>query len=56
MLTQAGGTEARMPTEVPGGAYWGRALRMAFTSSATAVSANSNWSCARPVAEGSGET
>ena len=24
--------------------HWGRALRMAFTSSATAVSANSNWS------------
>lgn len=37
------------------GAHWGRALRMAFTSSATAVSANSNWSCARPVTEGSGE-
>lgn len=25
--------------------YCGRAFRMAFTSSATAVSANSNWSC-----------
>lgn len=31
----------------PSGApsYCGRAFRMAFTSSATAVSANSNWSC-----------
>lgn len=26
-------------------AHWGRAWRMAFTSSATAVSANSNCSC-----------
>lgn len=32
------------------GSHWGRALRMAFTSSATAVRANSNWSWGRAVA------
>jgi hypothetical protein len=33
-------------------AYWGRAFRMAFTSSATAVSANSNCSWGRDKWEG----
>ena len=37
------GAEAGLPTEGPQGSHWGRALRMAFTSSATAVRANSNW-------------
>lgn len=38
------GAEAGLPTGGPQGSHWGRALRMAFTSSATAVKANSNWS------------
>lgn len=40
--------------EGPSGApfYCGRAFRMAFTSSATAVSANSNWSCRETKEEG----
>lgn len=33
------------PSEGGAPSYCGRAFRMAFTSSATAVSANSNWSC-----------
>lgn len=41
------GAEAGLPTEGPQGSHWGRALRMAFTSSATAVRANSNWSWRR---------
>lgn len=38
------GVEAGLPIEGPQGSHWGKALRMAFTSSATAVRANSNWS------------
>lgn len=41
------GAEAGLLTEGPQGSHWGRALRMAFTSSATAVRANSNWSWGR---------
>ena len=41
------GADAGLPTEGPQGSHWGRALRMAFTSSATAVRANSNWSWGR---------
>lgn len=37
-------TEASCPPRDPAGAHWGRAFKMAFTSSATAVRANSNWS------------
>lgn len=33
------------PSEGGAPSYCGRAFRMAFTSSATAVNANSNWSC-----------
>lgn len=35
-----------VPVDVPtaSSAHWGKAFKMAFTSSATAVSANSNWS------------
>lgn len=38
------GMEAGCPPRGLPGAHWGKALRMAFTSSATAVRANSNWS------------
>ena len=41
------GVEAGLPTEGLQGSHWGKALRMAFTSSATAVRANSNWSWGR---------
>lgn len=41
------GVEAGLPIEGPQGSHWGKALRMAFTSSATAVRANSNWSLER---------
>lgn len=43
------GAEAGLPVEGSQGSHWGRALRMAFTSSATAVRANSNWSWGRAV-------
>lgn len=41
------GMEAGCPPRGLPGAHWGKALRMAFTSSATAVRANSNWSLER---------
>lgn len=47
------GVEAGLPTEGPQGSHWGKALRMAFTSSATAVRANSNWSWGRAEGRGS---
>lgn len=48
------GTEPGCPLGAPR-AHWGRALRMAFTSSATAVRANSNWSWEGQWEEGHGK-
>lgn len=48
------GTEPSCPPGAPR-AHWGRALRMAFTSSATAVRANSNWSWEGQWEEGHGK-
>lgn len=48
------GMEPGCPLGAPW-AHWGRALRMAFTSSATAVRANSNWSWEGQREEGHGK-